>query len=69
VTAERAAQRQEHSDHRERAADDPLIAAMARNDGSQCRFCALGIVLAAKAFLARNLNPDERRSLPAWAGT
>jgi aerobic-type carbon monoxide dehydrogenase small subunit (CoxS/CutS family) len=45
-----------------------LIAAMARNDGSQCGFCALGMVLAAKAFLARNLNPDEAQIAAGLGG-
>ena len=40
-------------------ADDALVAAMVRNDGTQCGFCAPGMVLAAKAFLAHNPNPDE----------
>ena len=43
------------------AASDPLIVAMVRHDGTQCGFCAPGMVLAAKAFLARNPNPDERQ--------
>jgi len=40
-------------------AADPLIGAMVRSDGTQCGFCAPGMVLAAKAFLAHNPNPDE----------
>jgi len=40
-------------------ASDPLIAAMVRHDATQCGFCAPGMVLAAKALLARNPNPDE----------
>ncbi|MFN7998358.1 MAG: (2Fe-2S)-binding protein [Bryobacteraceae bacterium] len=39
--------------------EDPLIQAMARNDGTQCGFCSPGMVLAAKAFLERNPHPDE----------
>ena len=49
-------------------ANDPLIAAMVRNDGTQCGFCAPGMVLAAKAFLAHHPNPDEAQVAAAMGG-
>jgi xanthine dehydrogenase YagT iron-sulfur-binding subunit len=49
-------------------ASDPLISAMVRHDGTQCGFCAPGMVLAAKAFLSRNPNPDESRIAAALGG-
>lgn len=49
-------------------ASDPLIAAMVRHDATQCGFCAPGMVLAAKALLARNSNPDETQIAAGLGG-
>jgi aerobic-type carbon monoxide dehydrogenase small subunit (CoxS/CutS family) len=50
------------------AADDPVITAMAEHDGTQCGFCAPGVVLAAKAFLARHPHPDEAQVAACLGG-
>lgn len=49
-------------------ADDPVVTAMARQDGTQCGFCAPGMVLAAKAFLAQNPHPDEAQVATCLGG-
>jgi xanthine dehydrogenase YagT iron-sulfur-binding subunit len=49
-------------------AADPLVAAMVRHDGTQCGFCSSGMVLAAKALLARTPNPDEAQVAAGLAG-
>lgn len=50
------------------SASDPLIRAMVRHDGTQCGFCAPGMVLATKAFLAQNPHPDEAQVAASLAG-
>lgn len=49
-------------------AADPLIAAMVRHDATQCGFCAPGMVLAAKALLARNPSPDDAQIADSLGG-
>ena len=49
-------------------ANDPLITAMVRHDATQCGFCAPGMVMAAKAFLARNPRPDDEHVSAALGG-
>ena len=49
-------------------ASEPLVAALVREDGTQCGFCAPGMVLAGKAFLAKHPNPDEGQVAAALAG-
>ncbi len=50
------------------SADDPLITAMVRHDGTQCGFCTSGMVLAAKAFMAGNRNPSEKQVAAGLGG-
>jgi xanthine dehydrogenase YagT iron-sulfur-binding subunit len=49
-------------------ASDSLVAAMVRNDGTQCGFCAPGMVLSAKAFLLRHPDADERQIAASLGG-
>ena len=49
-------------------AGDALVSAMVRNDGTQCGFCGPGMVLAAKAFLAKNPKPDEAQVAASLGG-
>jgi xanthine dehydrogenase YagT iron-sulfur-binding subunit len=49
-------------------ATDPLVRAMVRHDGTQCGFCAPGMILATKAFLAQHPNPDEAQIAASLGG-
>ena len=44
---------------------DPLQQAFIRNIGAQCGYCTPGQIVAAKALLAENLNPD-RDQIAQW---
>lgn len=50
------------------AANDPLVTAMIQHDGTQCGFCAPGMVLAGKAFLGHNPHPSETQVAAALGG-
>ena len=45
--------------------DDPLIAALLERQAAQCAFCLPGIVMSARALLARQPEPDRKEVLAA----
>lgn len=45
--------------------DDPLMVSLIRHQAAQCAFCLPGIVMSAKALLARNSRPKRQDILTA----
>ena len=50
------------------ASDSPVQAAFVQEGGTQCGFCAPGMILSATALLEKTTDPSEEEILDALAG-